>query len=433
MFDGDERERLALLQRCAGEGFAYVDLEDGLQAPALEARLRETGTKIIRSFHDLTGVPADFPQRLDRISERPHEIPKAAVTPRSCADLARLLRVVMDRSRVPGNAPMLVLGMGAVGFPTRVLASKLGAPWCYTSPESDKAAPGHIDPAMLEDVYRFRSIGPDTAVFGVIGDPVMHSRSPLIHNKGFDACGLDAVYLPFAVPDLEGFWEVADLLAVRGLSVTVPHKNAVIPRLSSADELVRASGACNTITRSEAAGDWQGTNTDVAGFLGPLREAFAGTVPRGLAATVVGAGGAARAVVHALSGLGARILVLNRGSESARAVAETVGASFGGLDAAGFTAARQFSDLVVQTTRVGMDPLADRDPAPELSFSGKEIVYELIYAPRVTPFLGRAIKAGCRVIYGRQMLVNQAMEQFRLFTGQYYPSECRSGLEEGID
>ncbi len=436
MFEGDERERLALLRRCAGDGFAYVDLEEGLEAPALEASLKEAGTRTIRSLHDLTGVPSDFGLRLDRISQRPDEIPKAAVTPRSSADLARVLRVIMDRrgkSPDAGGSQMLVLGMGAIGFPTRVLASKLGAAWCYASPASDMAAPGHVDPATLEDLYRFRSIGPDTAVFGVMGDPVMHSRSPFIHNRGFDACGLDAVFLPFHVPDLEGFWQVADLLGVRGLSVTVPHKGAVLRRLSGSDALVRATGACNTMTRAEAPGGWQGTNTDVAGFAGPLRDAFGGTVPRGLAATVIGAGGAARSVVHALSGFGGRILVLNRTPDHARAVAEPAGASFGGLDEAGFKAARKFADLVVQTTKVGMDPAADRDPAPDLSFSGMEIVYELIYAPRVTPFLGRALKAGCKVIYGKQMLISQAMEQFRLFSGRPYPFESLTGLEEGID
>ena len=428
-FTGEERERCALLERLAGEGFAYVDIEEGLSAPRLAERMKAAGARTIRSFHDLTGVPLDLRRRIERLAKRPGEIPKAAVTPRSCAELVRLLRAMVE---IEGS-PKVLLGMGEIGFPTRVLASKFGSAWCYASPETDRAAPGQVDPASLEDIYRFRSIGPDTAVFGVIGNPVMHSRSPLIHNRGFEALGIDAVYLPFQVPDLDAFWDAADLLGIRGLSVTVPHKKAVLARLSDSDPLVKGTGACNTITRTQVPGPWQGTNTDVAGFIGPLREAFGGKVPQGLGATVIGAGGAARAVIHALGGLRARVLVLNRTPEHARAVAEPSGVEHGGLDAPGMIAAQRFSDLVVQTTSVGMAPDTDQDPAPDLHFDGKELVYELIYAPRVTRFVQRALKTGCRVVYGRQMLISQAMEQFRLFSGLPYPAKVVSGLELEID
>jgi 3-dehydroquinate dehydratase/shikimate dehydrogenase len=323
--------------------------------------------------------------------------------------------------------------MGEIGFPTRVLASKLGVAWCYASPDTDRAAPGHVDPVTLEDLYRFRSIGPDTAVFGVIGNPVMHSQSPLIHNRGFASLGIDAVYLPFQVPDLGSFWDAADLLGIRGLSVTVPHKQAVLARLSGSSPLVKGAGACNTISRTQVPGAWQGTNTDVAGFIGPLRDAFGGKVPQGLRATVIGAGGAARSVIHALASLKAKVLVLNRTADHARVVAEPVGAEHGGLDASGMNAAERFRDLVVQTTSAGMSPNPDTDPAPEMSFSGNELVYELIYAPRVTRFAQRALEAGCRVVYGRQMLISQALEQFRIFSGRPYPAEAASRLVAEMD
>jgi 3-dehydroquinate dehydratase/shikimate dehydrogenase len=428
-FVGSERERLSLLSKLADYGFAYIDLEEDLDAPELEARVTGRGGRIIRSMHDFTGVPADLARRVMSLAHHPGEIPKAALLPKNAADLARLLAVFADLEGVE----KILLGMGETGFPTRVLAPRLGSFLCYASAARAQAAPGHVDPLTLESTYNFRSLTPRTRVYGVIGSPVMHSLSPLIHNRGFAALGIDAAYLPFLVDDLDGFWAVADSLDIRGLSVTVPHKQAVIPRLSGRDQLVESTGACNTMTRVEARGAWHGTNTDVEGFLAPLRTAMGGAIPRGISATVIGAGGAARAVIHALKASGARVLVLNRTAERCRELAAAFSVSHAGLDEAGFRQAKDFADLIVQTTSAGMTPDITADPAPGLLFGGKEIVYELLYAPPTTAFLQRAIDAGCRVVRGRKMLVGQAMEQFRVFTGSAYPADLRAELEADMD
>jgi 3-dehydroquinate dehydratase/shikimate dehydrogenase len=428
-FDGPEAERVALLHRLAGGCFSYVDLEEDLRAASLETRIAESGARIIRSLHDFSGIPPSFLSRIHGLARRPGEIPKAAVTPRSSAELAGLLEVF---GALPASERLL-LGMGEIGFPTRVLAAKLGSSWCYASPTDNAVAPGQVTPVTLEDVYRFRAIGPSTSVYGVIGNPVMHSRSPLIHNAGFGALGIDSVYLPFHVPDLEGFWKVADILGMRGISVTVPHKQAVLGPAVRADAAARAVGACNTLTREGEGGSWSGTNTDGEGFLQPLRAVFGGEIPAGLGATVIGAGGAARSVVSALIGSGARVLVLNRTREKAQRLAEAFAAKWGGIDQGGMETAAGFSDLVVQTTSAGMTPDEDGDPAPGLDFSGREIVYELVYSPQQTAFLRRARGAGCRVVYGRQMLLAQAMRQFLLFTGEEYPPELRDRLQQSFD
>jgi 3-dehydroquinate dehydratase / shikimate dehydrogenase len=427
-FRGEESDRVALLERLAGAGFAWVDLEEDLQAPALEEQVRSCGCRVIRSLHDFAGVPDDLAARVAGLPRSESEIPKMAVMPKGPADLLRIL----EACAALDAREKVILGMGDVGFPTRVLAGKLGSAWCYVSPGTDAVAPGQVDPPTLTGTYRFRSIGPDTAVFGVIGNPVMHSRSPLIHNEGYAALGLDAVYLPFLVNDLAEFWPVADHLRIGGLSVTVPHKQAVLERLTEADSLAAAVGACNTMTREGGSGPWRGANTDVAGFLGPLQELVGNGGLQNTGATVIGAGGAARGVVYALAREGARVLVLNRTPERARILAEELGAEHAGLDAAGYRKARGFSDLVVQTTSAGMaaDPV---DPAPGLKLGGKEIVYELVYSPAVTPFLERAASAGCRIVPGRKMLLAQAVAQFRLFTGRAYPAELAAKVEPRID
>jgi 3-dehydroquinate dehydratase/shikimate dehydrogenase len=431
-YAGDERERVAVIERltgpAAGTAFAYVDLEEDLDAQALAARLMAAGTRIIRSFHDFAGVPADFSRRVASLARGPREIPKAAVMPGGVADLLRLLEA---SAALKGEK--IVLGMGDFGFPTRVLAPKLGSFLCYASPPGFAVAPGQVDPATLEDVFRFRGTGPSTSVYGVIGNPVLHSRSPLIHNMGFTALGIDAVYLPFPVDRVEDFWAVAGLLEVMGLSVTVPFKQAVIPHLAESDLLVRDTGACNTMWRRAGSGSWSGTNTDVGGFLAPLRALFGGEVPPGLAATVIGAGGAARAVVHALLAQKARVLVLNRSPGRAAALAQAFAVSCAGLDPKGYRQAEKYGDVVVQTSSAGMAPNAEIDPAPGLPFKPGAVAYDLVYAPDETAFLRRARAAGCRIVRGRQMLVAQAMEQFHLFTGSDFPAALRQELESAGD
>lgn len=428
-FAGDERDRIALLKKLAPAGFSWLDLEHDLDAPDLDKLFVSGGGRIIRSLHDHDGVPQDLVDLVNRLARGPTEIPKAAVTPKSSADFLRLLQAF---DSLEGTEKVL-LGMGDFGFATRVLAPRLGSLFCYSSPPSGAAAPGHTDPATLDELYRYRRISASTQVFGVIGNPVMHSLSPRIHNAGFAELGLDAVYLPFLVDDLGPFLKAAEILSVRGLSVTVPHKESIIRALHTQDPLVSTIGACNTVSRG-AHGEWIGTNTDADGFLAPLRAALGGSaITRNLGATVIGAGGAARSVVSALSSGGARVLILNRTREKAATLAAAFGARAAGLDAQGAALMEGHRDLIVQTTSAGMSPRTAEDPFPECTFTGREIVYELIYAPPTTAFLSRAFQAGCRVIRGKQMLLAQALAQFKIFTGRDYPGGALAELESKTD
>lgn len=419
---GEERDRVQLLGKIGSAGFAFLDLEEDLEAPDLQRRVLASGARIIRSLHDTRGVPEDLTRRVSALARSPREIPKAAVTPRGALDLLMLLQVFQDL----GPLQKVLLGMGDFGFPTRVLAPKLGSLFCYASPPRESAAPGHVDPQTLDELFRYHQIGPGTRVFGIIGNPVMQSLSPEIHNSGFAALGRDAVYIPFLVDELEPFFQVADSLGVHGLSVTVPYKEKVIPCLERQDPSVSAIGACNTMRRGTD-GKWEGTNTDAPGFLAPLLSAFGGRLPPGLRATVIGAGGASRAVVHALAANGARVLVLNRTPFRAEQLAREFGVQAAPLDS-GVKLMARFNDLIVQTTKVGMSPLSAEDPVPDYVFSGKEVAYDLVYVPRTTAFLKRALAAGCRVVRGDQMLLAQAFEQFRFFTGSDYPDEATRGL-----
>ncbi|HTO22620.1 MAG TPA: type I 3-dehydroquinate dehydratase, partial [Spirochaetia bacterium] len=203
VFDGTEAQRLALLRKLIGAGFAGVDVEEDLQAPDLDAAAKAAGVTVVRSFHDFDGVPADLARRIQRLPRNPAEIAKAAVTPRTSAQLDIILEA---RAAAGAGSPRVILGMGEIGFPTRVLAARMGSSWSYASPTAQAVAAGQVTPRTLIDLYRFRSLRPSTPVFGVMGNPVMHSRSPQIHNRGYAALGVDAVYLPFLVPDVAEFW-----------------------------------------------------------------------------------------------------------------------------------------------------------------------------------------------------------------------------------
>lgn len=451
---GSEGERRRLLERAlaeAGTPYAFADLEEDLRDAELERTARERGTRVIRSIHDFSGVPRDLAGRVRRLARSSGELPKAEVLVRGSGDLLRLVQAYRDLQ----GLEKILLGMGEHGLFSRVLAGRLGSWLTYCSPISESAgppaaggspagrlpaaAPGHLAPETLLELYRFRRIDRDTALFGVIGNPIAHSRSPELHNRGYSALGLNAVYLPFRVDRLGPFLRAAELLGVQGLSVTVPFKRAVLRRLAGFGEEVRAIGACNTLL-ARGRGYW-GTNTDAAGFLEPLERSAPELLRPGAGATVLGAGGAARAVVYALATRGLRVLVLNRTSARASALARRFGCAWDGLDARGVERMREFGELIVQSTTVGMAEGPDRapgtagapaaprapleepaDPLPGYDFKGTELVYDLVYSPALTPLLARAQAAGCRTIGGLAMLEAQGRAQFRLFTGRDYPA-----------
>jgi shikimate dehydrogenase len=261
-----------------------------------------------------------------------------------------------------------------------------------------------------------------TALAGVLGDPVRHSLSPAMHNAALRALELDWVYLALPVPAAALATVVPALAAMdcRGLNVTLPHKHAVATLAEELTPLARRVGAVNTLVRRPGGG-WRGTNTDLEGFLAPLRER-PGPPPR--RAVVLGCGGSARAVVAGLVELGVeRISVVGRRTEALAAFVAACAAWAPALagaprqDAAALIAA---SDLLVNTTPVGMAPAMGcplEEPELEALRPGTT-VYDLIYTPRPTTLLRQAELRGCAGIDGLEMLVRQGAASLRLWTGR---------------
>jgi shikimate dehydrogenase len=294
--------------------------------------------------------------------------------------------------------------MGEAGLITRVFAGKFGCAWTYAG---NLHQLNQVTADVLLDQYRFRSINRDTAIYGVAGSPVAHSVSPAMHNAAFAACGVNAVYLPFPAADADDFVRFARGVGLDGASVTIPYKVPLVERVDEIDETVRKIGALNTIRRTAAG--WQGRNTDGEGFLRPLDDRGISLVGRRV--SILGAGGSARAVAAALASREARVTVHARDRQRAQRVADLAGGAAGE-----WPPARNSWDVLVNCTPVGMHPRDDESPvAAESLHDG--VVYDLVYNPHMTRLLRDASAAGGQTIGGLEMLVAQAMAQFRWWTG----------------
>jgi 3-dehydroquinate dehydratase/shikimate dehydrogenase len=427
-FEMGESSRIALLSRALAfaevdvrHNFAYIDLEEDMELPSLEEAARAFGTRIIRSFHSFNGLEDKLSDRIRAMYRAGDEIVKAAVKAETLDDVTRLFKI----SRELGNMEKILLCMGDNAVCTRILAKKLKSHICYTSVKGEAdfppAAEGQIDPVELVEMYRFRSITKDVNIYGILGFPLKATYSPPFFNGVFGREKKDSVYIPFPALTAEEFFRLADEIGLLCASVTVPHKEAVIPHLSYTSEQVKSVGACNTIVRTESG--WSGYNTDTEGFSGSLLDFIGRKDFKGKRITIVGAGGAARAVASEVHRLKGKALILNRNKLRAEQLAGIYKFEYGGLGAESLRRIRKFSDIIVQTTSVGMEPDLSGDPLGGYEFTGKELVMDIIYKPERTAMLERAAAAGCPVLNGADMLLRQAKLQYGYFFGREYPDE----------
>ncbi len=412
---------LAFAEADKRKNFAYVDIESDFNVPSLEEAARTFGTKIIRSVHNFQGVDVDLVKRIRELRRTGDEIAKVAVMPQSTEDVLRIYQAAKETKSIK----KILLGMGRFGTSTRILADYLGSHLTYSSAADEDnltlAAPGQLDPKELVELYRFNKINKDTKIFGITGFPLTATSSPAFHNALFTQEQKDAVYVPFPSDSLSSFLRLAEEINMEGASVTVPYKESILPDLAHRSERVESIGACNTIMKG--AQGWMGYNTDGLGFADALLK-FVGTKNlRGKRVTIIGAGGAARAVAAEISRLKGKALILNRTVFKAKELAARYNFLWGGFDHQGMEMLGHFSHIIIQTTSVGMEPDLNGDPLDQYAFSGKEMVMDLIYKPAETRLLSRAKKAGCQIANGSDMLIAQAKYQYNLFMRTTLDSE----------
>lgn len=406
-YDGSEESRQRLLEQAIACGAEFVDIEARATfAPDLIRSRRGRG--VVASLHTYGSVPADLDGRWSALTALGAEVSKLAVEVSSLSETLRVMALADARSRdagVPASDRVLI-AMGTAGVPSRILAARLGNRWTYAG---EGIAPGQLPPRRLLKEFRFRDLRADAAVYGVVGNPVSHSLSPAMHNAGFSHLGMNAVYLPLEAADADDFVRFARTIGLAGASITAPFKVALMDVVDELDPLASRVGAINTLVVRDGA--WYGANTDVHGFSAPLSGRIA---VKGVRATILGAGGAARAVAVALADMGASVTVSARRLEAATEIASLTGGQVGE-----FPPRPGSWDVLVNAIPAGRDAAVE-SPIAGAALDG-EIVFDLVYAPPETRLLADARAAGCMTIGGLEMLVAQAEQQFALWTGQLPP------------
>lgn len=398
------------------KNFAYVDFEEDYHIQSLEDAARAFGIKIIRSYHNMDAPVEDIAEKFRTMRQSGYEIPKIAFMPHCLKDVTKAFKIAEQFK----DTEQILCAMGSFGLPTRILSAKLNSYLSYTSPLEllgNLMEIGHTDPWTLSDVYHFYSISEKTKVFGITGYPLKVTSSPELHNKLFVENNLDAVYVPFKSETIEEAFEFAETLDVQGFSVTIPHKESVIPLLKNIEPNAEAIGACNTVVRD--GNSWKGYNTDAIGFEKALLEFTGLKNLNEKKVAIIGAGGASRAVAYEIKILGAQACVFNRTLTKARIIAEKYGFEYATLGPESVEKLREYSEIIVQTTSKGMGASSpsnqDNDPIWFYDFDGTEYVYDIIYSPEVTPVMARADAAGAKICNGMTMLRYQGEAQFELF------------------
>jgi 3-dehydroquinate dehydratase / shikimate dehydrogenase len=406
-FQGAEEERRRILEQAFALGAEFVDVEAKADfAGDLIAARRGHG--VIVSSHVYGECPADLTARWAALSGSGAEIAKLAVEAGSLDDTARVMALGQPGEGEGGGPGHVLIAMGDHGLASRVLSTRIGNRWTYAG---DNVAPGQVSAQRMLDEFRFHDLRPGTAVYGVVGNPVMHSLSPVMHNAGFRHFGIDAVYLPLLAKDAADFVAFARALGLAGASITAPFKVHLMEAVDELEPLAQRVGAINTLTVRD--GRWLGANTDVYGFAAPLI-ARLGRPAAGLRASILAAGGAARAVAVALADLGALVTVCARRAEAAQEVAALANGATGELPPPAGS-----WDVLVNTTTWDGDA-ANYSPIAPDALDGR-LVYDLLYVPPVTKLMADATAAGCTTIGGLEMLVAQAEKQFEIWTGHTPP------------
>ncbi len=417
-FTGDAGAELYWLMRARQAGCQWCDLEVETlrELPGKSVEGYAIPPKVMLSMHDFRRTPK-LPNKLGVPREKGVDAIKMAAMSRTIGDSVRLLKVLRNSRQV------VAVPMGEIGLPGRLLALREGSALAY-APVAAVTAPGQVHLREFKELYRAHEITAKTKIFGVIGNPIDHSLSPVLHNTGYVAAGKNAVLLPFLVERLEDFLKAVPELGVVGFCVTIPHKEAVFRRLDDCEPLAQKIGAVNTVTVRRD-GSLYGSNSD---YLGVLRALEKKLRLRGSRVLILGAGGSARAAAFAAAQAGADVLICARRETAARELARALGGSVVRRSA---LRSEKF-DAILNATPVGMHPQDGISPlkAGELHCS---VVMDFIYRPLQTKLLQIAAAKGIQTVSGVEMFLAQGIAQWELWMGSRAPEAAmrRAVLQTG--
>ena len=406
LFRGSRQEQIEILQAAVKAGCCWCDLEIETAKHYSPRELRRTllPARLMISHHDFRKTPGNLDEIARELSAAGGHAIKIAAQCNSILDSARICDLARGRRNV------VAIPMGEIGLAGRILSLRAGSALAYAAVEK-ATAPGQISLEAMQDLYRAGKITRRTRVYAVMGDPIGHSLSPLLHNTAFQARKFDAVFVPFLVRDLRDFLRGMKPFGVAGFAVTIPHKEKILRHLDDCDPLAARIGAVNTVV-IRGQGRLYGYNTDYVGVLRSLesRMRFAGS-----RVLLFGAGGAARAAAFALVQAGSIVCICSRTPERARSLARAAGAEV--VERAELK--REYFDAIVNCTPVGMHP---RGGLPlESAELNCRIVMDMVYRPRETELLRTARKKGIESVSGVEMFLAQGFAQYEIWTGERAP------------
>ncbi|XP_040385190.1 bifunctional 3-dehydroquinate dehydratase/shikimate dehydrogenase, chloroplastic-like isoform X2 [Oryza brachyantha] len=425
-YEGDEEPRLEALLLAMEMGAEYVDVELKVAdkfMKLISGKKPET-CKIIVSSHNFENTPSagELRNLVSQIQATGADIVKIATTATEIVDVAKMFQVLAHFHEK--KVPIIGLVMNDRGFISRVLCPKFGGYLTCGSLEKGKESEPALPTATdLINVYSIRKIGPDTKVFGIIGKPVGHSKSPILHNEAFRSVGLNAVYVPFLVDDLASFLSTYSSPDFAGFSCTIPHKEAAVRCCDEVDPIAKDIGAVNTIIRKPN-GKLVGYNTDYVGAISAIEDGIRASQPTdattspltGRLFVVVGAGGAGKALAYGAKEKGARVVIANRTFARAQELGNLIGAP-----ALSLTELENYHPeegmILANTTAIGMHPNVNETPLSKEALKSYAVVFDAVYTPKETRLLREAAECGATVVSGLEMFIRQAMGQFEHFTG----------------
>jgi 3-dehydroquinate dehydratase/shikimate dehydrogenase len=411
-FKGSQASQLELLSKAAAAGCQLVDVE--LQTalktkPEALARLRSRAGLILSS-HDFHATK-NLEQTLGKMLKFPADFYKVVTTATTLSDNVTMMKFLQSQS----DAHALVgLCMGEQGIISRILGVRAGSIFTFAAVSADKkTAPGQVSAQQLRGIFRIEQVDVATRVYGVAGDPIEHSLSPVIMNTALRRENVNGVYLALHAKALKDLVHCIREIPIHGVSITMPYKEAILKFLDNTDTHTSKIGACNTVVRGQD-GKLYGFNTDTAGVVRPLDQRISLS---GAKILVLGAGGAARAAVFGLKERGAEVWILNRTAAPAQKLARQAKARTikrADLKKVSF-------DVIINATPVGMGNTKDC-PLKESEIEAR-IVFDMVYDPAETRLLQIARAKGFQTIPGIEMFVHQAARQFEIWSGKPAPTD----------
>ncbi|MFZ3342981.1 MAG: shikimate dehydrogenase [Terriglobales bacterium] len=410
-FKGSLSNQLAILTKAQAAGCQFVDLElESAQKtkPEALARLRKSAGVIV-SFHDFRAT-RNLDATLDKMLKIPADYYKIVTTATTLSDNVTMMKFLQAQS--DKNA-LIGLCMGEQGVISRVLSVRAGSAFTFGAVSAEsKTAPGQISARDLRSIYRIDQVDAATRIYGVAGDPIEHSLSPIIMNTALHRENVNGVYVALHAKTLKDLLYCLREIPLHGISVTMPYKQAIVEHLDNTDAHTAKIGACNTVVRGQD-GKLYGFNTDIVGIVRPLEQRLTLENAKVL---VLGAGGAARAAVFGLKERGAEVWILNRTALKAQKLARQAKAHV--IKRADLR--KTAFDIIINATPVGMGNTKDC-PLKEDEVQAK-VVFDMVYDPVETRLLQIARSKGIAVVAGIEMFVHQAAHQFEIWTGKPAPT-----------